>query len=127
MATDPDFLEFTCEIFAGLGPIRTNRMFGGSGLYIDDAMFAMVIGDTLFMKADAPLAALYRAAGSEPFQYDTKTGARTINGLMSLPESALDDPEEALAWARKSLVPAQAAAAKKRDKKQAKKARPPAS
>ncbi|MDQ7070826.1 MAG: TfoX/Sxy family protein [Rhodobacterales bacterium] len=123
MATDPDFLEFTRELFADLGEIRTTGMFGGSGLYIDNAMFAMIIGDTLFMKADKPLAARYAAAGSTPFQYDTKTGPRTINGLMSLPDTALDDPATALDWARQSLVPAIAAATKKQAAKHAKKFR----
>lgn len=117
MATDPDFLAFTQEIFAELGAIRTGRLFGGSALYIDDAMFAMVINDTLFMKADKPLAQEYRAAGSTPFQYDTKKGPRSIPGLMSLPEAALDDVDSALDWARKSLIPAQATAEEKRAKK----------
>jgi DNA transformation protein len=33
---------------------------------------------------------------------------------MRLPDSALDDPGEALDWARRSLVPAELAAAEKR-------------
>ena len=103
MAVDPDFLEFSKELFAGLGPIRTGRMFGGAALYVDDAMFAMIIGEEFFMKSDKALSALYAEAGSTPFVYDTKKGPRTIPGLMKLPDSALDDPDEALEWARKSL------------------------
>lgn len=115
MATDPSFLNHIKDLFADLGPIRTGRLFGGTALYIDDAMFAVIFGDALFMKTDKPLGETYVEAGSEPFTYDTKTGVRTINGLMSLPESALDDPEEALSWARRSMIPA-IAAAKKRKK-----------
>lgn len=117
MAVDPDFLEFSKELFEGLGPIRTGRMFGGAGLYLDDAMFAMIVSDQIFMKADKELAAQYAEAGSVPFEYDTKTGTRKIPGLMSLPENALDDPEEALEWAKRSMIPAEAAAAEKRRKK----------
>ncbi len=113
MATDPGFLNHIKDLFSDLGPIRPGRLFGGTALYIDDAMFAVVFGDALYMKSDADLAKTYAQAGSEPFSYDTKTGIRTINGLMSLPESALDDPDEALNWARQSLVPARVAAAKK--------------
>lgn len=113
MATDPEFLKHALDLFAGLGPIRTGRMFGGTSLYIDDAMFAVIFNDALYMKADKPLAANYAEAGSRPFQYETKTGIRTINGLTSLPDSAMDDPEEALFWARKSLIPAQKAAVKR--------------
>jgi len=113
LTTDPEFLNHALDLFAGLGPIRTGRMFGGTSLYIDDAMFAVIFGDALYMKADKPLAAEYTEAGSQPFQYDTKSGTRSIAGLTSLPDSAMDDPEEALFWARKSMIPAQKAAIKR--------------
>ena len=44
-------------------------------------------------------------------RYTAPTGAREVRSLMSLPEAALDDPDEALRWARLSLAPARAAAA----------------
>ena len=121
MAADPEFLEHAKDLFAGLGPLRVGRMFGGSALYIDDAMFAMITGDAIFMKADKPLAAEYADAGSEAFSYDTKKGLRIIPGLMALPESAVEDPDEALVWAQKSMIPAQATAHEKQRKKAAKK------
>ena len=113
MATDPDFLIHARDLFSDLGPVSTGRLFGGTSLYLDGAMFAVIFGDALYMKADKPLAAEFADAGSIPFQYDTKSGVRVIPGLVSLPESALDDPEEALHWARKSMIPAQKAAAKR--------------
>ena len=119
MATDPGFLNHVTDLFTDLGRLRTGRMFGGTSLYIDDAMFAVIFGDALYMKADPELSRRYADAGSEPFQYDTKSGIRTINGLMALPESALDDPEEALYWAQLSLVPARQAAQLKRQQKSA--------
>ena len=122
MAGDPGFVDHVGDLFADLGPVRRGRLFGGTSLYIGDAMFAVIFGDQLYMKADAALTRLYKDAGSKPFIYDTKTGPRTINGLISLPDSALDDPEEALIWARRSLVPAEAAAAGKRAAKSRKKA-----
>jgi len=88
-------------------------MFGGTGLYADGAMFAVIFGDALYMKADKPLATEYAAAGGEPFQYETKSGLRTIPGLMSLPDSALDDPDEAMFWAEKSMSPALKSARKR--------------
>ncbi len=121
MATDPGFLNHVTDLFTDLGPVRTGRMFGGTSLYIDDAMFAVIFGDALFMKSDPELSKRYADAGSAPFVYDTKTGPRTIHGLMALPDAALDDPGEALHWARLSMVPAEAAAEEKRRKKAAKK------
>ncbi len=98
-------------------------MFGGAGVYLGDAMIALVIDDTLYMKADAELARTYAEAGSIPFSYGTKGGVRTIPGLMRLPDSALDDADEALDWAQRSLIPAEQAAAKKRAAKARKAAR----
>ena len=123
MALSAEFAEHLRDLFGALGPVETRRMFGGAGVYLDDAMFALVIDDTLYMKADPDLARTYAEAGSAPFSYDTRNGVRTIPGLMRLPDSALDDPDEALDWARLSLVPAELAAAKKRAAKARKAAR----
>lgn len=117
MATDASFLEHCRDLFTDLGPIRTGRLFGGTSLYVDDAMFGTIFGNTLYMKASGVLIDAYTEAGAAPFVYDTKTGPRTIAGLMSLPESALDDPDEALDWARKSLSIAREVAATKSAKK----------
>ncbi len=114
MALSREFADHLRDLFGALGPVETRRMFGGAGVYLDDAMFALVIDDTLYMKADPDLARTYAEAGSAPFSYDTRNGVRTIPGLMRLPDSALDDADEALDWARRSLVPAELAAAEKR-------------
>jgi len=114
VAVSAEFAEHLHDLFGALGPVQTKRMFGGAGVYLDDAMFALVIEDSIYMKADPDLAKAYAEAGSTPFFYDTSDGGRTIAGLMSLPDSALDDPDEALEWARRSLVPAELAAAQKR-------------
>ncbi len=123
MALSREFADHLRDLFGALGPVETRRMFGGAGVYLGDAMIALVIDDTLYMKADAELARAYAEAGSAPFSYDTRKGVRTIPGLMRLPDSALDDPDEALDWAQRSLVPAELAAAKKRAAKARKAAR----
>ncbi|MBV1903309.1 MAG: TfoX/Sxy family protein [Marinosulfonomonas sp.] len=117
MASDPGFLDHVLDLFTDIGPIRTGRLFGGTALYCDEAMFAVIFGDALFMKADTALAQVYQDAGSHAFSYDTKTGPRQINGLMALPDSALEDSDEAMHWARLSMVPALKSAAQKRSKK----------
>ena len=114
MAADPEFLAHITDLFTGYGPIRTGRLFGGTSLYVEDAMFAVIFSDTVYMKSDKTTRARYDTAGSVAFSYETKGGARVIPGLMSLPESALDDPEEAQSWMAISMDPARKAAAKRR-------------
>lgn len=116
MGGDAEYRAFLRDLFAGVGPITIRRMFGGLGLWSGDAMFALVAGGTLYMKTDAALARAYAAEGSAPFTYEGG-GRRVEMSYWRLPESALDDPDEAAAWARRSLVPAEAAAAEKRAKK----------
>lgn len=117
MATDPALLAHARDLFAGLGPIGTGRMFSGTGLYVEgDVMFATILGDTIWMKADAETRPLFEAEASTPFSYERKTGTRLVPSLMSLPEAAMDDPDEALRWAQLALPPARAAAAEKRRK-----------
>ena len=125
MAVDPDFAQHVSDLFAGMGPMRTGRMFGGLALFVeDDVMFAMISGaDRVWMKSDASTHAQFVAAGSEPFSYMRATGQRQATSLMSLPDAAMDDPDEAMIWARLALGPARAAAAKKRAAKARKSAR----
>ena len=114
MPVDPDLLEHVTDLFSGQGPIRLGHLFGGTSLYIDDAMFAVVFGETVFMKSDKITHPRFDEAGSVAFSYQTKNGEREIPGLMSLPESAMDDPDEAQDWLQTSLVPARKAAAKRK-------------
>ena len=78
---------------------------------------------TIYMKSDDSTLAQFEAAGSLPFTYTRATGQRQVTSLMSLPDSAADDPDEAAQWARLSLGPARAAAEKKRAEKARKAAR----
>ena len=124
MAVEREFLDHVLDLFAGLGPLRTGRMFSGVAVYAEeDAMFAMISANhVVYMKSNDATAPAYEAAGATPFFYTRATGTRQVTSLMTLPESAMEDPDEALDWARLSMGPARAAAAKKRAEK-ARKAR----
>ncbi|MWD29473.1 competence protein TfoX [Aquicoccus sp. SCR17] len=115
MAVDPDFEAHVRDLFAGLGPLRSGRMFSGVALYAEeDAMFAMIAADgVVYLKTSPATIDRFREAGSEPFTYMRREGPRETS-LMSLPEPAMDDPDAALAWAQLAMGPAREAAEKKR-------------
>lgn len=119
MAKAPDpFHEFVLELLAGTGPISIRRMFGGAGVYQDGVMFALLADDQIFVKADDALRADLSAEGGAPFLYLRSSDARPIDlGYVSLPSSAMDDPEEAVAWAIRALTVARVAKAKSPPKK----------
>ena len=115
MAKPPDpFHEFVAELFAPMGPVSIRRMFGGAGVFRDGLMFALLGDDTVYLKTDAKLRADLEAEGSAPFLWTKpSTGEEIDMGYVSLPSSAMDDPDEASAWARRALAVARAKAAAK--------------
>ena len=45
-----------------LGPIRARAMFGGWGLFLDDAMFGLIAGERLYFKVDTETEPRFAAA-----------------------------------------------------------------
>ncbi|KLK93043.1 hypothetical protein AA309_10725 [Microvirga vignae] len=102
------------EIFQAFGPVSIRRMFGGQGIYCDGVMFALEDEGELYLKVDGESVGRLRDLGSRPFSYQTKDGRTTIMSYWLMPESALDDPDEAAELARmafKSAIRAKAAKA----------------
>ncbi|HEX2255418.1 MAG TPA: TfoX/Sxy family protein [Afifellaceae bacterium] len=90
---------FIHDLFAPFGEVRTRRMFGGVGVYRDGVMFALAADGELYLKSDAESAERFRAAGSQPFEYEQR-GRKVALSYWRLPEEALDDPAELEQWAR---------------------------
>ncbi len=67
MAATPAYLEFLLEHLAPLGEITTRRMFGVHCLYCDSAVFALLAGNTLYLKADAETRDVFLARKLEQF------------------------------------------------------------
>ena len=111
-----DFHAFIEELFAGFGPVRFKRMFGVVGLYADDLIFGLIDEDTVYLQADTALRAEMEAEGSVRWVYRFSSKPTGTMSYWRLPEAALDDPDEAVAWARRALAVAQAKAAAKRPK-----------
>lgn len=103
MAVSEEFASHVRELLDGFLPVRTKRMFGGLGVYADDLMFGLVMGETLYFKVDAETLGAFEAAGSRPFTFQMKDGTSGSLKYWTLPEEAADDPEEAVRWARLGL------------------------
>lgn len=92
MPTSAAFLDHCLELLAGHGVARSKRMFGGHALYLDDLTVALVLADTLYLKADAQTAERFQAAGCKPFQYQRRDEAVIMTSYWSAPEEALESP-----------------------------------
>jgi DNA transformation protein len=95
------------DVFRGLGHIHIRKMFGGQGVYQGGLMFALEAGGELYLKVDDESIATFRDLGSRPFAYTTKDGRTTLMSYWLMPESALDDPDEAAQLGRMAVQAAQ--------------------
>ena len=89
---DPEAIR---DVFRRLGLVHIRRMFGGQGIYRDEVMFALVAGGELYLKADDEMAEMFRGLGSRPFTFERRDGRVMATSYWLMPESALDDPDEA--------------------------------
>ncbi len=98
--------------FAGLGPVTTRRMFGGKGVYHQGLIIAVEVKGDLLLKADAESAPLFDEAGSTQWAYEGRAGKKVLMPYWSIPDGALDDPEEMTRWARAAFEASVRAAAR---------------
>jgi DNA transformation protein and related proteins len=103
MATKDAFAGYCAELLSGLGAVRVRRMFGGHGLYVDDLFIAIVVGETLYLKADAGTLPRFEAAGCAPFTYTAKGNKRVSLSYRAVPAEAMDSPALMRPWAALAL------------------------
>ena len=87
------------DMFQSLGPVTIRRMFGGKGIYHQGKILALEVDGEILLKADAESAPEFEAAGSNPWVYDGKSKPVKMP-YWSIPDCALDDPDEMDKWVR---------------------------
>jgi len=115
-----ELLEHCLELLAPLGPLRSRRMFGGHGIYVDDVFIAILAFEQLYLKADAQTREQFIAAGCAPFQYEREGQVATL-GYFVAPEEAMESPAMMAPWGRLALAAALRARAEKARPKPSKK------
>ncbi len=119
-----EFLEFVLEQMAQLRGLRSNRMFGGFGIYQHELFFALIADDRLYLKADAGSRADFLARNLAPFTYPRRGVTASLNYYEAPPE-VFDDTDSMKVWAEKAIAAARRAAkprAPRRGKKASKRA-----
>jgi DNA transformation protein and related proteins len=112
MAVQPQYLAYVLEQLATMPALRSNRMFGGVGLYSDGIFFGLIDDDTLYFKTGENNIADYLARNMPKFMpFPDKT--RQVLGYHQVPADVIEDSEVLVVWARKSK---DAALAKKASK-----------
>ena len=94
-----DFIPFVQELLEAWAPVSARRMFGGYGLYHEGLMFAIVMDQRLYLKADEVNRPEFEALGLAPFTYAIKGKAVALS-YWAAPDAVFDAPEEAIHWAK---------------------------
>lgn len=94
------FAQYVVGQMAGFAAVQAKAMFGGFGIYLDGLMFALIVDDQLYFKADAQSVALFTDQGLAPFRYETKKGTKSSLSYYQAPSEAYDDADEMAKWAR---------------------------
>ncbi|MBT1154125.1 TfoX/Sxy family protein [Aminobacter anthyllidis] len=89
------------EVFASLGEITIRKMFGGKGIYHDGLIVGVEVRGDILLKADVVSAPDFEAAGAKRWAYDGK-GRPVHMPYWSIPDNAIDDPDELAIWTRKA-------------------------
>ncbi len=118
MAVSESYLGFVIDQLAGIGRVRTRRMFGGVGLYANELFFGLLANNGLYFKVDDTNRADFVARGKGPFRpFPDKPDLAM--GYYEVPADVIDEAEELIAWARKAMCVAAAAPRKAKPRKAA--------
>ena len=105
MAVSNEQIAFVQDLFSGLGPVTTRKMFGGLGIYSDGTIFAILMSDgTLKLKGAGHMAERFDAEQWERWSYTRSGDVTSSMPYWTMPETLLDDPEAACEWARRALT-----------------------
>ena len=105
MSVSDEEIAHALELFDGLGGLTTRKMMGGLCIYHDGTIFALLMSDgQLYLKGAGAFQDVLEAEGCARWQY-TREGKDkpTFMPYWTMPDAALDDPEEAVNWARRAL------------------------
>ena len=94
-----DFIPFVQELLEDWACVSARRMFGGHGLYHEGLMFAIVMNQRLYLKADDVNRPEFEALGLAPFTYAMK-GKDVALSYWAAPDAIFDAPEDAVHWAK---------------------------
>lgn len=106
MSVSTGEIDHVVELFSGLGDITTRKMMGGLCLYYQGTIFALLMSDgQLYLKGAGAFHDVLQAEGCTRWTYEREGNFKpTAMPYWTMPDAGLDDPEVAVAWARRALA-----------------------
>ena len=108
---DKKILDQVMALLSPIGGVHSRAMFGGFGIFHDDAMFALIKGPGLFFKVNSANRPQYEKAGSKQFN---------PMPYFQVPAEVVTDAAMLRDWARTSIQIAHSSPKKKSNGKDSK-------
>lgn len=109
MSANAEFVTHTKDQLSALGPLGEGMFFGGFAFRKDGVQFAMIMGNTLYLRVDDQSRPRFEAQGMLPFSYLTTRGRVNVKAYYAVPEGVFEDRDTLANWAREALRAASAA------------------
>jgi DNA transformation protein len=116
MAVNSEFRDYIPKLCEPFAQVTAKSTFGGCGLYLGGIFFAILAGDTLFLKANDETRDDFIKAGLSVFAY-TAQGEPLSLSFYAAPEQTLEESEQLESWVRKAVAAGDREAKKKAAKK----------
>jgi DNA transformation protein len=118
MSVDEGLLAWVEEALEPMGRVSLRKMMGGATLYLDGAIFAIMVDGELWLKADEESNAVWDEAGcTERFTVTFKDGTIDRMNYRRPPSDVYDDPDEMRRWAQVAVDAGLRRPVKKRSRK----------
>ncbi|MES2090574.1 MAG: TfoX/Sxy family protein [Pseudomonadota bacterium] len=93
------FSQHVVDQMAEFAPVQAKAMFGGFGIYWQGLMFALIVREQLYFKADEQSAGEFTSRGLGPFTYESKGKTASLKYYQAPPE-VMEEPQQMAVWAR---------------------------
>ena len=118
MSVDEGLLAWVEEALEPMGRVSLRKMMGGATLYLDGAIFAIMVDGELWLKADEESNPVWDQAGcTERFTVTFKDGTIDRMNYRRPPSDVYDDPDEMRRWAQVAVEAGLRRPVKKRSRK----------
>jgi DNA transformation protein and related proteins len=114
MSFDEGLYAWVEEALEPLGRVTMRKMMGGATLYLDGAIFAILVDEGLWLKSDSEADAIWDAEGCEKFTVTFKDGKVDVMNYRRAPLDVYDDPEAMRRWAALAVEAGLRSAAKRK-------------
>lgn len=105
MRVKSDLASYVAEQLAFLGRVSSRSIFGGIGVFIDDRLLAIVMGEVMYLHTDKLNLDDYLSRGMPQFKpypnaFDLTTDHHQV------PQEIVDDPQLLKEWGQRALAAA---------------------